>query len=221
MNQLNKKTSNEPKEAEFDLSYKQSDSLENLDKSITKWQKKPASSSPEPPVSLGAPRLSTPGKKKGAVETISSVAGISGFIKRFSISKLAAAIGSAFGGPIGAAIASAIARVLVGTFNAINRFVGLKVGGIQGFLISLALWFATITMVILIGVFTVLIIPLLVGSFTLIFLLSFIIFVINAALVLLVATVVPGFQVTSFWWALIFSLILSLVNSFFKHQKKD
>ena len=47
------------------------------------------------------------------------------------------------------------------------------------------------------------------------------IFVINAALVLLVATVVPGFQVTSFWWALIFSLILSLVNSFFKHQKKD
>lgn len=39
-------------------------------------------------------------------------------------------------------------------------------------------------------------------------------FVINALLIQFVATVVPGFIVSGFWWALLFSLILSLVNSF-------
>lgn len=39
-------------------------------------------------------------------------------------------------------------------------------------------------------------------------------FVINAVLVLLVSAVVPGFTVASFWWALGFSLVLSIVNSF-------
>ena len=40
------------------------------------------------------------------------------------------------------------------------------------------------------------------------------IFVINALLILLVARIVPGFTVANFWWALGFSLMLSLVNSF-------
>lgn len=40
------------------------------------------------------------------------------------------------------------------------------------------------------------------------------IFVINAVLVLLVGYVVPGFSVDSFWWALLFSLVLSVVVSF-------
>ena len=39
-------------------------------------------------------------------------------------------------------------------------------------------------------------------------------FVINAVMVLLVSYVVPGFTVASFWWALGFSLILSVVNWF-------
>ena len=39
-------------------------------------------------------------------------------------------------------------------------------------------------------------------------------FVINAFLILLVSNLVPGFYVSSFWWALLFSLVLSLVNSF-------
>lgn len=39
------------------------------------------------------------------------------------------------------------------------------------------------------------------------------VFVINALLILLVARIVPGFSVSSFWWALGFSLVLSLVNS--------
>ena len=40
------------------------------------------------------------------------------------------------------------------------------------------------------------------------------IFVINALLILLVARIVPGFTVENFWWALAFSLVLSIVNSF-------
>ncbi len=37
-------------------------------------------------------------------------------------------------------------------------------------------------------------------------------FVINALIILLVARLVPGFKVDGFWWALIFSIILSVVN---------
>lgn len=36
--------------------------------------------------------------------------------------------------------------------------------------------------------------------------------VINVGLVLLVSNIVDGFKVDSFWWALIFSLVLSLVH---------
>lgn len=36
-------------------------------------------------------------------------------------------------------------------------------------------------------------------------------FVINALLVMLAAVIVPGFVVDGFWWALIFSVVLSVV----------
>jgi putative membrane protein len=36
---------------------------------------------------------------------------------------------------------------------------------------------------------------------------------INAILILLAAEIIPGFSVDGFWWALLFSLILSIVNS--------
>lgn len=39
--------------------------------------------------------------------------------------------------------------------------------------------------------------------------------VINAVIVLLADWVVPGFHVDGFWWAMIFSIILSLVTSVF------
>lgn len=38
--------------------------------------------------------------------------------------------------------------------------------------------------------------------------------VINALMVLLVSAVVPGFRVSGFWWAIAFSLVLSLVSWF-------
>jgi putative membrane protein len=39
-------------------------------------------------------------------------------------------------------------------------------------------------------------------------------FVINALLILLVSAIVPDFRIDSFWWAMAFSIILSLVNGF-------
>jgi putative membrane protein len=37
-------------------------------------------------------------------------------------------------------------------------------------------------------------------------------FVINALLIMLTSSIVPGFTVSSFWWALLFSLVLSIIN---------
>ncbi len=37
--------------------------------------------------------------------------------------------------------------------------------------------------------------------------------VINAIIILIAGAIVPGFVVDGFWWALIFSLVLSLTNS--------
>lgn len=48
--------------------------------------------------------------------------------------------------------------------------------------------------------------------------------VINALIILLAESLVPGFSVDGFWWALAFSLILSIFNSMFSEMtqsKKD
>ncbi len=37
--------------------------------------------------------------------------------------------------------------------------------------------------------------------------------VINAVMILLADSIMPGFHVNGFWWALLFSLLLSLVNT--------
>jgi len=36
--------------------------------------------------------------------------------------------------------------------------------------------------------------------------------VINALMIMLVAAIVPGFDVKTFWWALLFSIILSIIT---------
>lgn len=45
------------------------------------------------------------------------------------------------------------------------------------------------------------------------------IFVINAFMIMLVAYLVPGFRVDGFFWALIFSIIISLMNAFLSRLK--
>lgn len=46
-------------------------------------------------------------------------------------------------------------------------------------------------------------------------------FVINALIILLADKLVSGFSVDGFWWALLFSLLLSLVSSLLYKEKKD
>ena len=54
-----------------------------------------------------------------------------------------------------------------------------------------------------------------------IFSLGLFLLVINAIMILLVSFLVPKFQVDGFWWALAFSLILSVFNSMFSELAKD
>lgn len=47
-------------------------------------------------------------------------------------------------------------------------------------------------------------------------------FVINALMILLADSLVDGFHVDGFWWALLFSLLLSIVTTvLFKEDKKE
>jgi putative membrane protein len=54
-----------------------------------------------------------------------------------------------------------------------------------------------------------------------IFTLGLFLLVINALMILLVSWLVPAFQVDGFWWALAFSLILSVFNSMFSEFFRD
>lgn len=80
--------------------------------------------------------------------------------------------------------------------------------------ISITGFFAALVTALILGLINAFIKPLVVlltlpiniltlGLFTL---------VINALLVMLTAVIVPGFLVAGFWWALLFSLVLALVN---------
>lgn len=46
-------------------------------------------------------------------------------------------------------------------------------------------------------------------------------FVINACMILLTDKLVSGFHVDTFWWALIFSILLSMVNSMFQNLAEE
>jgi putative membrane protein len=54
-----------------------------------------------------------------------------------------------------------------------------------------------------------------------VFTLGLFLLVINALIIMLVDFLVPGFRVDGFWWALAFSLILSLFNSLFADVSKE
>lgn len=45
--------------------------------------------------------------------------------------------------------------------------------------------------------------------------------VLNALLILLAAAIVPGFSVSGFWSALLFGILLALINGVFGSMKKD
>lgn len=54
-----------------------------------------------------------------------------------------------------------------------------------------------------------------------IFSLGLFLFVINAIIIMLADDLIGGFEVQNFWWALLFSIILSLVNSIFNQSKSS
>ncbi|MBI4991142.1 phage holin family protein [Candidatus Gottesmanbacteria bacterium] len=77
-------------------------------------------------------------------------------------------------------------------------------------------YFTAIVVAVVLGIVNAILKPILI-LFTLpitILTLGLFTFVVNALMILLVSSLVPGFHVRGFWWALIFSLVLSLVNSF-------
>jgi putative membrane protein len=49
-----------------------------------------------------------------------------------------------------------------------------------------------------------------------VFTLGFFLLVINAAIVLMASQIVHGFKIDGFWWAMLFSIVLSLVVSVFE-----
>lgn len=79
-------------------------------------------------------------------------------------------------------------------------------------LVALVLSIANVLVKPLLIIFTI---PLTIMSFGLFLL------VINALIILIVDYFVPGFAVDGFWWALAFSLILSVFNSLFSDIAKD
>lgn len=46
-------------------------------------------------------------------------------------------------------------------------------------------------------------------------------FVINALMILLGSEIVKGFEVSNFWYALLFSIILSILNSFLDRKERE
>ncbi|GIV32929.1 MAG: membrane protein [Chitinophagales bacterium] len=41
--------------------------------------------------------------------------------------------------------------------------------------------------------------------------------VINAVIIIIAGKLISGFEVTGFWWALLFSIVLALINSILEH----
>jgi len=81
---------------------------------------------------------------------------------------------------------------------------GVKVGSFMS-----AIWVA-----LFLGIVNVLVRPLLI-FITLpinILTLGFFTFVINAVLILLASTVIKGFEVSGFWWAVLYGIVLSAIN---------
>lgn len=45
--------------------------------------------------------------------------------------------------------------------------------------------------------------------------------ILNALLIILATFIVPGFVVDNFWWALLFALVLSIINGFLNTLRKN
>ena len=73
--------------------------------------------------------------------------------------------------------------------------VAIVIGPINGFVRPLAIFLTLPANILTLGLFT---------------------FVVDALLIMLAAWLVPGFTITNFWWALLFVIILAIVNGLIK-----
>lgn len=105
-------------------------------------------------------------------------------------------------------------RLIINTFSVI--ITSFILGGVH-----LKGFFSALLVAIVIGFLNVILKPLLILLTIPITILTFGFFllVINAAMVLLAGNLVPGFAVDGFWWALGFSIILTIINSIFMPDK--
>ena len=83
---------------------------------------------------------------------------------------------------------------------------GIQLGGI-GVAVVVAIVLAIVNILIkpLLIIFTLPVTVITLGLFLL---------VINALMIMLTAWLVPGFEVDNFWWALLFSILLAIINWF-------
>ncbi len=51
--------------------------------------------------------------------------------------------------------------------------------------------------------------------------LGFFVLVINGLLVMLASSIVPGFAVANFWWALLFGIVLAIISSILESFEKE
>jgi putative membrane protein len=54
-----------------------------------------------------------------------------------------------------------------------------------------------------------------------VFTLGFFLLVINALMIIIASKIVPGFKVDGFWYALLFSIVLSIINGIFESSNPD
>lgn len=88
--------------------------------------------------------------------------------------------------------------------------------------ISIDTFWTAIVVAIVLAILNAIVKPVLI-IFTLpitLFTLGLFLFVINALIILLAEYLVTGFRVEGFWWALLFSFLLSLVSSLLYQEEK-
>ncbi|WP_144605088.1 phage holin family protein [Algoriphagus algorifonticola] len=105
---------------------------------------------------------------------------------------------------------SILVKILIGGISVLIAaffLPGISIDGwITGFLLAALLILINLTVRPLMILLTL---PLTIITFGLFLL------VINALVILLADAIIPGFEVSGFWWALLFAILLSLINSLF------
>jgi len=107
-------------------------------------------------------------------------------------------------------------KIILSSFSVIVADWLLKGVNIEDYLTSILVAFVLAVLnMILKPILVLLTIPITMITFGLFLL------VINAVIVLVASDIVPGFTINGFWWAVAFSLIVSLLNSIINAENKQ